>query len=101
MVKSSKGFRSRTRYVMKKKVREKGMPSVSRYLQTFEIGSKVIINIDPSVMKGMPHPRYQGRVATVVGKQGFSYKVEFLDGKKKKRIISYPVHLRLYQDTTV
>jgi large subunit ribosomal protein L21e len=83
--------------VMKKKVWEKGMPPVSHYFQHFDDGTKVIININPSVMKGMPHPRYQGKVATVVGRRGRAYVLELIDGGKSKIIISHPVHIRIWQ----
>jgi large subunit ribosomal protein L21e len=93
MVKSSKGFRSRTRGTMTKDVRERGMPPVTRFFRSFENGSKVIVRIEASDPHGMPHPRYQGRVATVIGKVGRSYKIEFLDGGKRKELIAAPVHL--------
>jgi len=38
MVKSSKGFRSRSRGTFTKEVREKGMPPVNWFLRSFEIG---------------------------------------------------------------
>ncbi len=62
MVKSSKGFRSRSRGTFTKEVREKGMPPVNRFLRKFEIGDKVSVRIEPSDPHGQPHPRYQGRV---------------------------------------
>lgn len=94
MPKSSKGFRSRTRGVFTKKVRERGMPPITRYLQTFDLGEKVMVNLEPSDPHGQPHPRYQGRVCTVVAKVGRAYRIEFLDGGKRKQLIANPVHLR-------
>jgi large subunit ribosomal protein L21e len=94
MVKSSKGFRSRSRGVFTKKVREKGMPPITRFLQTFEPGEKVQVNLEPSDPHGQPHPRYQGRVCTVIGPVGRAYRIEFLDGGKRKELIALPVHLR-------
>jgi len=67
MVKSSKGSRSRTRGTLTKEVRERGMPPVTRYLQTFEVGDRVIVRLEASDPHGQPHPRYQGRVVTVLG----------------------------------
>ena len=93
MVKSSKGFRARTRGSFKKHVRERGMPPVSRFLQTFDIGERVIVRIESSEPHGMPHPRYQGRVATVRAQVGRSYLIAFLDGGKEKQLIAHPVHL--------
>ena len=93
MVKSSKGFRSRTRGVLTKSVRERGMPPVTRFLKTFEVGDRVIVRLEASDPHGMPHPRYQGRVCTVLKKVGRSYQVEFLDGGKRKVLIAHPIHL--------
>ena len=97
MVKSSKGFRSRSRGVFTKNVREKGMPPVTRFLQTFEVGEKVMVNLEPSDPHGQPHPRYQGRVCTVIARVGRAYRIEFLDGGKRKELIANPVHLRRAQ----
>jgi len=93
MVKSSKGFRSRTRGTFRKHVRERGLPPVTRFLKTFEVGDRVIIRIESSEPHGMPHPRYQGRVATVRAQVGRSYLIAFLDGGKEKQVIAHPVHL--------
>jgi large subunit ribosomal protein L21e len=93
MVKSSKGFRSRSRGTFTKEAREKGMPPVNWFLRSFEIGDKVTIRIEPSDPHGQPHPRYQGRTCTVVAKSGRAYRIEFLDGRKPKQIVATPVHL--------
>jgi large subunit ribosomal protein L21e len=93
MVKSSKGFHSRTRGSLTKEVRERGMPPVTTFLQTFETGSRVIVRLEASDTRGMPHPRYQGRVAVVVGRVGRAFRIEFLDGNKRKQLIANAVHL--------
>jgi len=93
MVKSSKGFRSRTRGSLTKEVRERGMPPVTKFLQTFETGSRVIVRLEASDPRGQPHPRYQGRVAVVVGRVGRAFRIEFLDGNKRKQLIANGVHL--------
>lgn len=93
MVKSSKGFRSRSRGTFTKDVRERGMPPVTHYLREFEIGQTVMVRIEPSEMHGQPHPRYQGRTAIVVARSGRSYRVEFFDGGKRKELVAHPVHL--------
>jgi large subunit ribosomal protein L21e len=93
MVKSSKGFRSRSRGTFTKEVRDRGMPPVTRFLQTFEVGAKVIVRLEASDPHGQPHPRYQGRVCTVVARQGRSYRIAFLDGGKRKELIAHPIHL--------
>ena len=93
MVKSSKGFRSRTRGTLTKQARERGMPPVTRYLQTFEVGERVMIRLEASDPHGQPHPRYQGRTATVLARVGRCYRLGFLDGGKAKEVIANPVHL--------
>jgi large subunit ribosomal protein L21e len=93
MVKSSKGFRSRSRGTFTKEVRERGLPPVTRFLREFEVGQKVSVRIEPSDPHGQPHPRYQGRTCTVVGKRGRAYVVAFLDGNKRKELIANPIHL--------
>src|SRR5574340_1210129 len=93
MVKSSKGFRSRSRGTFTKEVREKGLPPVTRYLREFEVGAKVVVRIEPSDPHGQPHPRYQGRTCTVVARSGKAYRIEFLDGGKRKELVANPIHL--------
>ncbi|MBU7023374.1 MAG: 50S ribosomal protein L21e [Theionarchaea archaeon] len=90
----SKGIRSRTRHKLKKKPRERGLPSLSRILQEFECGQYVHIDIEPSIHRGMPHPRFQGRTAVVKEKRGSSYVLEIREGSKHKTIIARPEHLR-------
>ncbi|MEM5790633.1 MAG: 50S ribosomal protein L21e [Candidatus Aenigmatarchaeota archaeon] len=91
MVKKSRGFRSRTR----KKLRQKARPVITKFLQDIKIGEKVIILQDPYSQKGMPHPRFKGKVGKIIERRGKSYIVEIIDGNKVKKIISRPEHLRL------
>jgi len=93
MVKSSKGFRSRSRGTFTKEVREKGMPPVTRFLREFAVGDKVTVVLEASDPHGQPHPRYQGRTCTVLEKVGRSYRIEFYDGGKRKELLAHPVHL--------
>jgi large subunit ribosomal protein L21e len=93
MVKSSKGFRSRSRGTFTKKVRERGLPPVTRFLRQFEVGDKVMVRIEPSDPHGQPHPRYQGRTCTVVARSGHAYRITFVDGGKRKELIANPIHL--------
>jgi large subunit ribosomal protein L21e len=93
MVKSSKGFRSRSRGTFTKDVRERGMPPVNRFLREFAIGDKVTVVLEPSDHHGQPHPRYQGRTCTVVAKSGRAYRIQFVDGGKPKELIALPIHL--------
>ena len=94
MVRRSKGTRSKTRKVLRKRPRQKGLPPVTRVLQTFEEGEKASIIIDPSIHKGQPHRRFYGLTGTIVGKQGRAFLVEVKTGNKKKTLIVGPEHLR-------
>ncbi len=93
MVKSSKGFRSRSRGTFTKEVRERGLPPVTRFLREFAVGDRVVVRIEASDPHGQPHPRYQGRTCTVVAKSGRAYRIAFLDGGKRKELIATPIHL--------
>jgi len=92
MVRKSKGFRARTR----KKFRQRPSyrPPITKFLQEFEKNQKVIILQEPSSQKGMPHRRFKGRVGRIIDKRGKSYIVEIVDGKKVKKILSSPEHLK-------
>jgi len=90
MVKKSKGFRAGTR----KKLKQKARPAITRFLQDFDIGQNVVITLEPSSHKGMPFPRFKGKMGKIVEKRGRSYVVNIKDGNKIKQIISRPEHLK-------
>ncbi|MEM2954559.1 MAG: 50S ribosomal protein L21e [Candidatus Nanoarchaeia archaeon] len=93
MVKRAGSFRSRTRKKLRKIPRTSGKISLTKLLQTFKIGEKVIIDPEPAVHEGMPHPRFKGRHAIVIEKIGSAYKLEVRDGNSKKYLIAKPIHL--------
>ena len=97
MVKRSKGIRSKSRKILRKKPRDRGIKSITRALQQFEEGDSVNIVIDSSIHKGMPHIRFQGHTGKIEGKQGESYLVGINDGKKHKTLIVRSEHLRRVQ----
>ncbi len=90
MARKSRGFRTRTR----RKLRQKVRPSITKFLQEFRKGQKVIILPEPSSHRGMPHPRFKGKSGKIIEKRGRSYLVEILDGNKVKKIIARPEHLK-------
>ena len=94
MVKKSHGYRARTRSLMSKRVRTRGIASLSRVLVDYEIGQRVDIVINPSVHKGMPHRRYQGRTGVVTGIRGRGIVVDVKLGKATKTLIVRPDHLQ-------
>lgn len=95
MVKAPRGYRHRTRKLLRKNIREKGgVPPLSLLMIEYSPGDKVHIVINPAIHKGMPHRRYHGMTGTVVGKRGKSYIVEVKVGSKVKTLFIRPEHLR-------
>lgn len=94
MVKASKGIRSRTRGIMSKPPRKRGMNSLSRSFQKFEVGDKANIIIDPSMHKGQPHKRFHGQTGEVIGKRGAAYLLSVREKGKMKTTIARPEHLK-------
>jgi large subunit ribosomal protein L21e len=90
----SKGPRRKSRSVLTKRARERGKLGLSRLLAEYEVGEKVIINIDPGIHRGMPHKRFQGKVGTVVEKRGKAYILDIPQRKTSKFVIAGPEHLR-------
>ncbi len=98
MVKAPRGFRHRTRKLLRKHVRERGaVPPLSLLLHEYRPGERVNIIINPAIHKGMPHRRYHGKTGIVIGKRGKCYIVETSLGRKKKILIVRPEHLRPYK----
>jgi len=94
MVKASKGIRRRTRGIMSKKPRERGLSPITRALQKFEVGEKANIVIDPSFHKGQPHVRFHGRTGEIISRRGNAYVLSLREKGKKKTTIVRPEHLR-------
>jgi large subunit ribosomal protein L21e len=92
-MRKSKGFRSGARRLLTKEPREHGKLRLSKLLYEYEPGNRVLIRIDSSVHKGMPHRRYHGRVGTIIDKRGRSYVISVSQGDALKEIIVRPEHL--------
>lgn len=84
-------YRRKTRSKLRLRVRERC--PVTRSVQEFATGESVHIRIDPSFHKGLPHPRFEGRTAKVLGRRGRAFLVEVRDGRKMKTLIVRPEHL--------
>ena len=91
MVQKSHGTRHKTRNKLRQKAGER--PAITKFLQKFKMGQKVVIVLEASSQKGMPHSRFKGTTGIVVGARGKSFVVEIRDGGKKKTVISRPEHL--------
>jgi large subunit ribosomal protein L21e len=93
----SKGYYTGSRRLLKKKPREKGKPKLGKLLTKYEPGSQVIIKMDSSVQKSLPHKRFHGKIGTVVEKRGRGYVVSVSKGDAVKEIIVRSEHLEQYK----
>lgn len=91
-MKSSKGFRHKTRRRLKKALRSKFTPE--RLMQEFKLQEKVIIKQDPTSQRGMPHPSFKGLNGIIEGRRGDAYVVRVKRGNKAFTLISCPEHLK-------
>lgn len=94
MVKKSQGYRARTRSLMSKRTRDKGLSSLSTVLIDYQEGDRVNIVIDSAMHKGMPHKRYHGKTGIISGARGRAWLVDVNLGKAVKTLIVRPEHLR-------
>ena len=93
-MKRSKGYRSKTRRLLRKRPRERGTRPLSPLLRKHEPGETILIRIEPSEAKGQPHRRYHGKYGTVQEKRGRAYVIAVEDGGKTRQIIALPDHIR-------
>jgi large subunit ribosomal protein L21e len=95
-LRGSKGYRTGARRLLTKGIREHGKLRLSKLLYEYKPGANVVIKIDSSVHKGMPHKRFHGRVGTILNKRGRSYVVSVSQGDALREIIVRPEHLEPY-----
>jgi large subunit ribosomal protein L21e len=94
----AKGYRRKTRYLLKRRPRERGKTGLSKLLREYEPAEKVVIRLDPSVHKGMPHRRFHGHIGVIVEKRGKSYVVNVSQGNAIKEIIVRPEHITPHKE---
>ncbi|MFX1465361.1 MAG: 50S ribosomal protein L21e [Promethearchaeota archaeon] len=92
-MRSSKGYRTRTRKCLKKHPRNRGMPPLSKMTRNYEIGDYVDVDPEPAIHKGLPHRRFIGKTGIVIGKRGRAYLIQIKDKKKEKTLITLPEHI--------
>ena len=90
-----------TRELFKRNPRERGKTTLSKILQSYNEGDKVVVKIDSSVHKGMPHRRFHGRIGVISAKRGRSYVIHVTQGDATKEIIVRPEHLTPYSNVAV
>ena len=89
----SKGLRSKTRHLLLKDPRNRGVLPPNRVLAQFEVGARVAIKLEPSQHGGMTHKRFQGLTGTVAGKQGKAFVIDVLHGNMPKTLVVRAEHL--------
>jgi len=98
-VRKSKGYRSRTRKLLRKPPRRRGMDPLGPLLHEYVEGEQVSIQINPSVHKGMPHRRFHGKIGTILERRGRAYVIGVKDGDLLKKILALPDHIKPYKTT--
>ncbi|HSQ48692.1 MAG TPA: 50S ribosomal protein L21e [Candidatus Deferrimicrobiaceae bacterium] len=95
-MRGSKGYYTGTRSLLRKPTREKGKPHISKLLQEYALGSEVIIKMDSSVQKSMPHKRFHGKIGKIKEKRGRGYVISVPQGNAVKDIIVRAEHIEPY-----
>jgi len=95
-MKGSKGYYTGTRSLLRKQTREKGKPHIGKILQEYTIGSEVLIIMDSSTQKSMPHKRFHGKIGVIKEKRGRGYVISVPQGNSIKEIITRAEHLKPY-----
>ncbi len=85
----SKGYRRRTRSLLKKS----GSRGLSRMLREYAPSQKVVIKIDSTQVKGMPHRRFNGLVGVVRETGRRAVTVDVNVGDKVKTVVARKEHL--------
>ena len=98
-MRGSKGYYTGTRSLLRKPTRAKGKPKISKILHEYIAGNQVIIKMDSSVQKSMPHKRFHGKIGVIVEKRGRGYVVSVPQGEATKTIIVRTEHLEPYTGT--
>ena len=97
MTRKSKGLRRRTRNILRKSPRKRGGQALGMLLHEYKPEEKIVIKINSSVHKGMPHRRYHGKIGLIKEKRGRSYIVKVTQGNKEKTVILRPEHIIPYE----
>lgn len=67
---------------------------LSFLLREYKVGEKVVIDIDPTVQRGQPHRRYQGKIGTIEEVRRRSVVIGVWTGNKLKKIVARLEHVR-------
>ena len=94
----SKGFRHKTRGLKKDSKHAHGLSNI---LTQYSVNDEVVIDIDPSQVKGMPHRRFQGKVGVVEESRPRSLVIRLPIGNKMKQISPRLEHIRPHRGSSV
>jgi len=87
----SHGTRRKSRSVLTKRNVTKGL---SYLLTNYEVGDRVVVDIDPREHSSTPHRRFQGRVGVIEGVGRRTLKVAIKIGEKQKILQTRLNHIR-------
>lgn len=82
--------------IKRKRTKDKGKVSLTRYFQEFKIGDSVAVVRDLSHIFGYS-TRVQGKTGKVISKKGKAYNVEIYDMNKLKKYFIRAIHLKKIQ----
>jgi len=76
-----------------KRIREKGKTGLKAFFSELKSGDRVALIRNLSFAESFPY-RFQGKTATVIGKQGKGIVVSVYDGNKEKKLVVQKIHLK-------
>jgi large subunit ribosomal protein L21e len=85
----SHGYRRRTRSLLRSS-EKRGLTSL---LREYALNDRVVVKIDPSQVKGMPHRRFNGLVGVVKGVDRRVITLDVPVGNKTKTLITRKEHV--------
>ncbi|MGQ9781704.1 MAG: 50S ribosomal protein L21 [Nitrososphaeria archaeon] len=88
----SRGYRKKTRSLLTKDSNDE--QGLSYIMKKYNVNDKVVIKINPSVVKGMPHRRYHGKVGIVEKIMKRSLLINVKVGDKTKKVIARLEHVK-------
>ena len=86
----SRGYRRKTRAVFRAKPRS----PLGAFLREYNVGDRVIIDVDSRQTKGMPHRRFQGSVGNIEEIRRRSLVINVPVGDTTKQVIARLEHVR-------
>ncbi|XP_010497501.2 PREDICTED: 60S ribosomal protein L21-1-like, partial [Camelina sativa] len=90
------GVRARTRNLFARPLRKKGYIPLSTYLRTFKVGDYVVVKVNGTIHKRMPHKFYHGRTGRICNVTKPAVGVE-VNKQIGNRILRKRIHVRVEQ----